>query len=130
MLVYKFGPHPIPGSHVFALTELSYGFVNLKPVVPGQTVPHVHVHVLPRRAGDFPKNDEVYDAIDRESVQYDKAAAAREPPAVGTDAAAPTAAGEKLDLDRERVVRTHAEMAEEAAALRALLAAAAVEDGK
>jgi len=27
-------------------------------------VPHVHVHVLPRRAGDFEKNDAVYDAID------------------------------------------------------------------
>lgn len=32
---YSFGPHPIPGSHVFALTPLSYAFVNLKPVVPG-----------------------------------------------------------------------------------------------
>lgn len=30
----------------------------------GQTVPHVHVHVLPRRAGDFEPNDKVYDAID------------------------------------------------------------------
>lgn len=30
----------------------------------GQTVPHVHIHVLPRRAGDFAKNDEVYDAIE------------------------------------------------------------------
>lgn len=30
----------------------------------GQTVPHVHVHVLPRKAGDFEKNDDVYDAID------------------------------------------------------------------
>jgi len=27
-------------------------------------VPHVHVHVLPRRAGDFEKNDAVYDAVD------------------------------------------------------------------
>jgi diadenosine tetraphosphate (Ap4A) HIT family hydrolase len=25
----------------------------------GQTVPHVHIHVLPRRGGDFEKNDEV-----------------------------------------------------------------------
>ncbi|KAG2423495.1 hypothetical protein HXX76_015243 [Chlamydomonas incerta] len=160
---YGFGPHPIPGSHVFALTPLSMGFVNLKPVVPGhvlvsplrnvkrfadltaaevadlwllaqrigatverhygaasltlaiqdgpfagQTVPHVHIHILPRKAGDFPKNDEVYDAIDRESVQY-KAAAAAQP------------AGEKLDLDKERRVRSHDDMAAEAAELRALL---------
>ena len=27
-------------------------------------MPHVHVHCLPRRAGDFAVNDEVYDAID------------------------------------------------------------------
>ncbi|PKU42374.1 bis(5 -adenosyl)-triphosphatase [Limosa lapponica baueri] len=26
----------------------------------GQTVKHVHVHVLPRRAGDFSRNDDIY----------------------------------------------------------------------
>ncbi|XP_048813889.1 bis(5'-adenosyl)-triphosphatase isoform X2 [Lagopus muta] len=26
----------------------------------GQTVKHVHVHVLPRRSGDFSRNDDVY----------------------------------------------------------------------
>ena len=30
----------------------------------GQSVPHVHIHVLPRRPGDFKNNDDVYDAID------------------------------------------------------------------
>lgn len=30
----------------------------------GQTVPHVHIHVLPRRAGDFARNDDVYDSLD------------------------------------------------------------------
>lgn len=33
----------------------------------GQTVQHVHVHVLPRKAGDFEHNDQVYDAIDEAS---------------------------------------------------------------
>ncbi|XP_029630861.1 bis(5'-adenosyl)-triphosphatase [Salmo trutta] len=36
----------------------------------GQTVKHVHVHVLPRKAGDFERNDNVYDELqkhDRES---------------------------------------------------------------
>lgn len=66
----------------------------------GQTVPHVHVHVLPRRPGDFQRNDEVYDAVD---------AAAKHLPR-----------GEPLDLDKERKVRTPEEMAAEAAQLRAL----------
>ncbi|XP_030058840.1 bis(5'-adenosyl)-triphosphatase [Microcaecilia unicolor] len=30
----------------------------------GQTVPHVHVHVLPRRAGDLPRNDSVYEKLE------------------------------------------------------------------
>ena len=29
----------------------------------GQTVPHVHIHILPRKVGDFEKNDEIYDAV-------------------------------------------------------------------
>lgn len=30
----------------------------------GQTVPHVHVHMLPRRPGDFARNDDVYYELD------------------------------------------------------------------
>ncbi|KAK9842051.1 hypothetical protein WJX81_006303 [Elliptochloris bilobata] len=66
----------------------------------GQSVPHVHVHCLPRRAGDFEKNDEVYDAIDEHTRMHRP--------------------GERLDLDAERRVRTRAEMAAEAGALRKL----------
>ncbi|XP_041081541.1 bis(5'-adenosyl)-triphosphatase-like [Polyodon spathula] len=29
----------------------------------GQTVKHVHVHVLPRKCGDFEKNDSLYDEL-------------------------------------------------------------------
>lgn len=29
----------------------------------GQTVPHVHIHILPRKAKDFERNDEIYDAV-------------------------------------------------------------------
>ncbi|XP_044307894.1 bis(5'-adenosyl)-triphosphatase [Varanus komodoensis] len=29
----------------------------------GQTVKHVHVHILPRKAGDFSKNDNIYDEL-------------------------------------------------------------------
>lgn len=35
----------------------------------GQSVPHVHIHILPRRAGDFERNDQVYDAIEASSKQ-------------------------------------------------------------
>lgn len=31
----------------------------------GQTVKHVHVHVLPRKAGDFPRNDNIYDELQK-----------------------------------------------------------------
>ncbi|GLV45058.1 Nitrilase and fragile histidine triad fusion protein [Carabus blaptoides fortunei] len=31
----------------------------------GQTIPHVHVHILPRKEGDFARNDDIYDALAR-----------------------------------------------------------------
>ncbi|CAJ1944218.1 unnamed protein product [Cylindrotheca closterium] len=30
----------------------------------GQSVPHVHVHILPRKSGDFERNDDVYEELD------------------------------------------------------------------
>lgn len=30
----------------------------------GQSVPHVHVHILPRKSGDFERNDDVYDELE------------------------------------------------------------------
>jgi diadenosine tetraphosphate (Ap4A) HIT family hydrolase len=67
-----FGPWPIAPSEIFATSELSFAFVNLKPIVPG------HVSV--------------YDALDAGDV--------------------------KRNLDEERVARTAAEMAAEAALYR------------
>lgn len=115
----SFGPWVIAPSQVFFESALSYGIVNLKPIVPGhvlvipkrvtprfqeltpdevidlytsvhsiskrlenaynadalniamqdgvhagQSVPHVHVHILPRRAGDFKRNDDVHEEIE------------------------------------------------------------------
>ncbi|XP_062197797.1 bifunctional bis(5'-adenosyl)-triphosphatase/adenylylsulfatase FHIT [Phragmites australis] len=64
----------------------------------GQTVPHVHIHVIPRKTGDFEKNDEIYDAIDVKEKELK----------------------EKLDLDIERKDRTMEEMTHEAKEYRAL----------
>lgn len=62
----------------------------------GQTVPHVHVHVLPRRPGDFEPNDKVYEEL--EAVHLKK----------------------HFDLDAERRPRSAEEMAEEGRELRRL----------
>ena len=35
----------------------------------GQTVPHFHIHVLPRRPGDFERNDDVYAAVESSERQ-------------------------------------------------------------
>ena len=36
----------------------------------GQTVEHVHVHLLPRRPGDFQKNDDVYEKVRMITYSY------------------------------------------------------------
>ncbi|XP_010553789.1 PREDICTED: bifunctional bis(5'-adenosyl)-triphosphatase/adenylylsulfatase FHIT [Tarenaya hassleriana] len=64
----------------------------------GQTVPHVHIHVLPRKGGDFEKNDEIYDAIDEKEKELKQ----------------------KLDLDKERTDRSLEEMANESDGYRPL----------
>ena len=37
----------------------------------GQTVKHVHVHVLPRKAGDFAENDQIYNEV-RDGMKINK----------------------------------------------------------
>ncbi|ORZ37752.1 HIT-like domain-containing protein [Catenaria anguillulae PL171] len=74
----------------------------------GQTVPHVHVHVIPRRAGDFDKNDEIYDKI--EQVEKD---------GLGRVPNKDKGKGKGMDADEDRKPRTLAEMEVEAKQLRA-----------
>uniref|UniRef100_A0A8C2GEA3 Fragile histidine triad diadenosine triphosphatase n=1 Tax=Cyprinus carpio TaxID=7962 RepID=A0A8C2GEA3_CYPCA len=72
MATFRFGQHIVKSSAVFLKTELSFALVNRKPVVPGRILfrftiatGHVHVHVLPRKAGDFDKNDSIYDELQK-----------------------------------------------------------------
>jgi bis(5'-adenosyl)-triphosphatase len=87
-------------------------------------VPHVHVHVLPRKPGDFENNDEVYEHIEKSGERVGEREAEtngeREKAFMGKEVIREQP-GERLDLDAERVVRTANEMAEEAKQLRALL---------
>ncbi|XP_037630136.1 bis(5'-adenosyl)-triphosphatase [Sebastes umbrosus] len=55
---------------VAALVEKHFNATSLTIAVQdgpeaGQTVKHVHVHVLPRKAGDFERNDSVYDELQK-----------------------------------------------------------------
>ena len=69
----------------------------------GQSVPHVHVHILPRCIGDFQRNDDIYDQLEAWAPKDDNNIMSRDKP--------------KLDVpeDSERRDRTVEEMAEEAA---------------
>ncbi|CAE7854603.1 FHIT [Symbiodinium microadriaticum] len=60
----------------------------------GQSVPHVHVHILPRKNGDYDRNDDIYEALDQHEA--------------------------KIDFHGERVTRSLEQMAEEASQLRLL----------
>ena len=67
----------------------------------GQSVPHVHFHILPRAPADFSNNDDIYDAI--ESFDADPATAAGVP----EESKAPPNARSKLNVprDEDRCVR-------------------------
>jgi bis(5'-adenosyl)-triphosphatase len=54
----------------------------------GQTVPHVHFHILPRKnQGDpFPRNDDIYKAIDKAEAQLPNSREAPRPNALPVDA--------------------------------------------
>ncbi len=51
-----------PYNEVNPVTDFT--FVIQDGPLAGQTVPHVHLHVLPRRKGDFQPNDAIYDELE------------------------------------------------------------------
>ncbi|KAF9982363.1 hypothetical protein BGZ75_006235 [Mortierella antarctica] len=80
----------------------------------GQTVPHCHVHIIPRRLGDYKDNDDIYDDISRNTAELLTASGnTGEPAAASVD---------KKGVDNdERVARSEQDMAAEASRLESLL---------
>ncbi|XP_006862186.1 PREDICTED: bis(5'-adenosyl)-triphosphatase-like [Chrysochloris asiatica] len=54
----------------------------------GQTVKHVHVHVLPRKTGDFSRNDSIYDELQKHDKDEDSPATWRSEEEMMAEAAA------------------------------------------
>ena len=86
----------------------------------GQTVPHVHVHVLPRVAGDFADNDDIYREVEASGEREGERHGEEREDGGDARKESPKQEGRRFDPDAERVARSAAEMATEAAELRTL----------
>lgn len=89
-------------------------------VASGQSVPHVHVHILPRKEGDFERNDDIYEQLEVQNldkVLVNTAAAAE---AGAAKDSLPTAGTKGGGIGAERLPRSADEMAAEAASFRLL----------
>jgi bis(5'-adenosyl)-triphosphatase len=103
--------------HISPILERHYGCTALNLAIQdgaasGQSVPHVHVHVLPRKQNDFKRSDDVYEEL--ESQHLDRMLD-RGHGGGGTATAA-------IDPGADRRPRTDEQMAQEARQLRQLFA--------
>jgi bis(5'-adenosyl)-triphosphatase len=83
-------------------------------VAAGQSVPHVHVHILPRIAGDYARNDDIYQDLEQWSPRLI-------PESQSHTAQASTTAAAPIHVPDVRRDRTVDEMAQEAASYRRIV---------
>lgn len=85
--------------------QLAFNVAVQDGVAAGQTVPHVHVHILPRVAGDYKRNDDIYRDLEAWAPRDDLEHVASQLSLI-------------VPEDDQRRDRTANEMAEEAATYR------------
>ncbi|KAJ3182304.1 hypothetical protein HDU87_008466 [Geranomyces variabilis] len=83
-------------------------------VQAGQTVPHVHVHLIPRRTGDWADNNDIYPEIDEKERELAQTLKQQ------SQTTTTTPIKKKFVDDENRQQRTPEDMASEAKVLRAL----------
>jgi bis(5'-adenosyl)-triphosphatase len=84
-------------------------------VAAGQSVPHVHVHILPRVAGDYARNDDIYQDLEHWAPRLVPESQSH------TANNAPGGAPPPINVPDVRRDRTVAEMAQEAALYRRIV---------
>ena len=88
----------------------------------GQSVPHVHVHLLPRKEGDFARNDDIYELLEKQHLHHEFNQLPTSTEAATVLSATVKGGAELLKkrFDDERRPRTLDEMAAEASLFRTL----------
>ncbi|WBW75361.1 bis(5'-nucleosidyl)-tetraphosphatase [Schizosaccharomyces osmophilus] len=104
---------------VYTATASNIGIQDGKDA--GQTVPHLHVHLIPRKKLDFNENDEVYQHLEKAEANLESLQATGKEAIVG-DQAPPTSMKKSIPRDEDRQPRTPEVMQEEATWLRSFFA--------
>jgi len=103
----------------------SFTFAIQDGVDAGQTVSHVHIHILPRFRGDFKNNDDIYSEIEKGEKKINKAATAQTEELQKQNSSSSLASSASSDVVKtvhvdapKRRYRTDAEMHDEATKFR------------